>query len=254
MKRILSQIWKDLSHGKHIIDYVLILVAFVLPVLNIFKLVSTERIIWATLPILGLLAAKAVSNTWRETGEIRIHENWTGEVYEAFAKARKSIVVLTSWVIDAATLADKISTACEKTNKTLDVDIYMLDPGKPFGAQRYGEIHEAGKDQDWYQDPHCKDWYRTTFETAVKTFKHRLNKTKNVRLKFRMYATMPHVKICVIDDETFFFSWLPADEASTKNACFELSDKSADDDVRYAIGKLREHLKALSGQSTTFES
>ena len=244
MKKTLFRIWKDVSRGKNIIDYLLILAAIVLPLLNIFKVVSLERIIWATLPTLGLLVAKSVSNTWREAREVRIHENWTGEVYEAVAKARESIVILTSWVSDPVPLADKISTACGKTNKTIPVDIYMLDPDEPYGAQRYGEIHEPGRKHD----PSCAALYRSTFENAVKTFNQRLNRTKNVSLTFHTYATMPHVKISVIDNERFFFSWLPADGGSTMNACFELSAKSADEDVQYVIGKLRDHLKAVEGK------
>jgi hypothetical protein len=244
MKRTLSQIWKDLSHGKQIIDYALILVAFVLPVLKLLGLVSTEQVIWATLPALGLLIAKAVSNTWREAGDVRIHENWSGEVHEALAKAKESIVILTSWVVDAPTVADKISVACRRINRKLKVDIYMLDPRQPFGAQRYGEVYDSKNvtGAGWLSN------YRNHFETSRAQISNRL-KSANVDLKFHIYRTMPNVKICVVDKERFFFSWLPADDASTKNVCFELSKKSTNEDVQYAIDKVWEHLDALTMKS-----
>lgn len=243
MKKTLTRIWKDITHGKHIIDYVLILGAIALPVLNLLGLVTADRLILATLPILGLLIAKAVSQTWEKGNDIRIHENWTGEVYEAFATAKKSIVVLTSWVVDAPILADKIKKACGRMNKKLTVEIYMLDPDKPFGAQRYGEVYEPDK-------PHSTKWeskYRLNFEHSVDHFMNRLKTLSNVDLKIYKYGTLPTAKIFIVDDEKFFFGWLQTNWASTENVCIELSSKSRDEDVLYAIDRLRKHIAGLKG-------
>lgn len=241
MKKTLTRVWKDITRGKHIIDYVLILAAIVLPVLNLVGLLTSDRLVLAMLPILGLLIAKAVAQTWEKGNDIRIHENWTGEVYEAFTKAKKSIVVLTSWVVDATTIADKIKKASGKTNRKLTVEIYMLDPDKPFGAQRYWEVYRSIKPYS----TDCEIQYRSNFAQSVMHFRNRLGNVSNVDLKIYKYDTLPTAKVFIVDDEKFFFGWLQAKAASTENVCIELSARSRDEDVLYTIDRLKDHIEGL---------
>lgn len=245
--KIIRHILQDIRRGKHLADYFLITVAFVLPALNLFDLIPAERLLTAMLPVLGLLVFKAVASTWDESADVEIHENWSGQVYDAIASAKKSVVILTSWVVDATTVAERVGTACSNT-KRLKVDVFMLDPDHPFGPLRFGEVYQSGK-------PFNPDWetkYRYHFDHAVEQFKQRLGGEENVELTFLKYPTMPVVKICAIDDSKFFFGWLPAAKVSTKNVCVELSAKSADPGVLSLIEKLREHVATLRMASASF--
>lgn len=256
IKAFLSNIREDFSHGRNYLHYLLILAAILMPVLNLLRVVSDEWLFRVMLPTLSLLLASAVSNSRllrdlnvrREQPLVVIHEHWSGEIYEIVASARKSIVILTSWAIDSPTLGDKIHDACKRARDEINVDVFMLDPDRPFGAQRYGEVFESDSEpqnlEDWSQQ------YKARFESACKDFTRKLRKPPNARLKLYKYPLMPALKLYIIDDEKFFFSWLTADGGSTNNVCFELSSLSNDPNILYAKEKFRAHIEALREKST----
>jgi len=258
MKETIRRIWKDISHGRNIVNYVLICIAILLPALNLLGIASSEWIIRLCLPVLGILVANALSNGWllREIqlgvkhSPVRIHKRWTdGEIYTALAEAKKSVTIIGTWAVDSPTLGDYIRQACEREKNKITIDVYMLDPDKPYGKQRYIEVYSESAKRLNFE---CEEAYRTKFKDAADNFRIRLGNLENAHLTIYKYPTMPSIKLFIVDNEKFFFSWLSALEATTPNVCFELTVKGSNEESYRAIEKIRNHLQKLSSDSVVY--
>lgn len=256
MQDALRSIWADISSGKNIVAYLLIVAAIVLPALNIAGVVTTDWMLRLVLPTLGLLLAGNILNR-RLLAKIAdlppeisvgVHQSWgSGEVYRALAGARESVVIVTSWVIDSAVLGDHIRRAAANLKTDLSVDVYMLDPKGPLGALRYAEIFPETKTEE------LPSKYKLRFEEAVADFRTKFKTVSNVKVKFSSYASMPEIKLFVVDKKHYFFSWLVADGASTDNVCLHVSSENLSEDAQLVVAKLRDQLRVIQERSSAVE-
>jgi len=203
MKETIQRIWKDISHGKNIVNYLLISISILLPALNLLGIASPEWIIRLSLPVLGILVANALSNGWLlqeiqqgvKHSPVRMHKRWIdGEIHTALAHAKKSVTIISTWAVDSPTLGDYIRQACERAKNKITIDVYMLDPDKPYGKQRYIEVYS---DPDKSINANFEEIYRTKFRDAAENFRIRLGNLKSADLTIHKYRLMPTIKLLI---------------------------------------------------------
>jgi len=192
MKETIRRIWKDISHGKNILNYLLIGMSVLLPALNLLGIASEEWIIRLSLPVLGILVANTLSNGWSlqeiqqgvKDSPIRIHKRWTdGEVFKALAGAKKSVSIVSTWAVDSSTIGEHIRDACDRAKGKITINIYMLDPDKPCGKQRYVEVYY---DPSKSMNSDFEETYRMKFKDAAENFRIRLGNLNNADLAMEL--------------------------------------------------------------------
>jgi len=265
MRQQLRNVWEDLSHGKHLATYPLMLAAVALSVWRLgARLVAglrgtgdasfstTDWMLIVGLPLLALLLGNALGTrrlleglgATRAGHAVTVLENWhSGKIAEALGRSRKSVVILSSWLIEPANLGDSIRQAASKTPGQLTVDLFMLDPERPLGAERYGEIFPETPAGERARKYHLR------FEEGMADFLARVQRLPNVTPRFLAYPSMPEIKLYAVDDEHYFFSWLMADGHSTNNVCLYVSARNEAEEARWVVAKLRHQIEVLRQRS-----
>lgn len=254
--RVLRRFWEDIRRGKNIGLYTMVIVAIILTVLDLVGLAPRSWVARINLAMLGLLATAMLGNRDKVEQVLQklaqmprgllpgatIYEHWmVKEVYDVIRSAKESVVIVESWVGEAPTLSGCIKHASRHSSGRLKVDIYMLDPDKSFGAQRRAEVdgYSNGADMEWQKR------FQEKFEDAAATIQRHLSGVQNIDLTIYKYATMPEIKMYVVDDEEFIFSWFPVDGPSSDNVCFHLSASSPIRENLLAVDRLRNQLKGI---------
>lgn len=260
MRKILRLVWAEIRKGENIDQYLIILLAFLLAILNLFGITNVTWITSITLAVLGMLAIGTLVNrhiteqviarvselTANRESHVRAFSNWrVDEIREHLLSAKSSIVIIESWVAEAATLAGYIRDASQRTRNTLKVEIFMLDPEKPFGAQRRAEVEGivSGNDTIWKQK------YLNKFDESIDVMQRHLADAKNIDLKIYKYPTLPEMRLYVIDDADFVFGWFPFKSPSTENVCFYVSKYSKIKESLIAIESLQKQLNEIRSVS-----
>lgn len=272
--QLLYRIWDDVRRGDNIDLYATITVALGLVILNLIGFNQQTLIAPITLAVLGLLSIAILGNRYRVqellqkmsqmpaglASGVKIYEHWRAqEVHDILRSAKSAVVIIDSWIGEATTLAGCIRDASIKASGRLTVHIYVLDPVKPFGAQRRAEYEGVfdSVEKVW------RDRYEIKYQDSIEALQSHLSKLNNINLNIYTYTTMPEIRLYIVDDEEFVFSWFPVDSPSSDNVCFHLSENFANRENRSAIEKLRNHFlgvhKAsqkvdLSGKGTIEQS
>ena len=260
----LKRIWKDIRKGENIDLHITVAVAITLTVLNLVGLAPQALVGPITLTVLSLLAITSLGNRYRlehtleklklmplgPSPSLRTYSHWNvKEVYDVIRSAKESVVIVQTWVGEAATLSSHIREASHQTSKGLKVDIYMLDPDRPFGGQRIAEAngYQDGTEMVW------REKFREKFKDVPETLKRHLSGAQNVNLTIYKYATMPALRMYIMDDREFIFSWFPVNGPASQSVCFHLAANSAIGEDLLAVERLRSQLKGIHKVSQVIE-
>ena len=260
--RLLRQVWQDISRGKNIDLYLTVAAAIIISVLGLVNspLKSSAQDLTAsiTLAILGLLAIGTLSNRHRlervlsersPLPGVTGYEDWThSKVYEAIRSAKSSVVIVESWFGGVQELASHISKAAEKAATVVRVEVYMLSPTKLFGAQRLAEVDEAYE----RNSAQLQSQFRDAVEHSRTQLKRWLLDKPQIDLKIYTYDTLPEIRMYVIDDKEFLFSWFPLGRPSTQVACLHISESGASGVSVKIAEDLRDQLRRLRSRAEPF--
>ena len=184
------------------------------------------------------------------SSDIKVYTSWNEtKVQELIATARNSISIVDSWH-DEPTQTTRIIKLASTGSRQLKVDIYMADKEKPYGEQRLKEI---GEDElkAIAKSVGCEfeDLYGKLFDAAVAELQIYLRYDKDVELHLHKHSLMPGLRMVVVDDAIFVFSWFPVGSVSVKNVCFSVSRDTPSDRSQHAVRQLRSQLKQIIAHS-----
>ncbi len=250
-----QRIWNEVRRGENIDLYVTILIAIGLVSLNLTGFAQRPLMAPITLTVLGLLAIAILANRYRLDeslkqlsklsqnyySDITIYEHWrVPEVHNILRSAKKSIYIVDTWIGEAITLLGCIGDASRKSREKIIVNFYILSPEKPFGGQRFAEYEGQLEDTktSWQQK------YLKTYNWTITTLQKHSSEL-DIDMSIYKYINMPSIRLYIIDDEEFVFSWFPADSPSSENVCFHFSETSENKEIHYAAEKLRRHLQGI---------
>jgi hypothetical protein len=264
MKAFLKNAWQDIKDRKNIELYLTLAVALGLLAASIFGIQTTSAVmqlilVALTVLIYGMVSQKQFTDRTdknfgqlnmmlqnaRDSDRLRTYPHWrVREIQDILTYAKESIVVIDSWYGEAPALAGFVRDGKSHRDTTLDVKIYMLDPDKPFGAQRYSEFSGIPATNSV-----CNEQFRLKFNDSISTARRHLEPMADVRLAFYKYSTMPEIRMFIVDDMEFIFGWFPVDGPSAENVCFHVSETDAEEAKR-TIQMLRKHYQGLQKVST----
>jgi hypothetical protein len=221
----------------------------------IFALVQTIALAYGILAILNFLAysmhkdhelrqrlESRLDTLGQEMSSVTIFSSWNDAGVRALiSSATTSIVIVDTWYDEATELANLITKAMPHVNGQLRVDVYMLSESLPFGGQRKKEIADTGSSGAAYAQ---------SFGEAVAALNGNVGKLPNVKLSLYKYDTMPGVRLIVIDDQKFVFSWFPLGAYSVNNVCVFVSTDSVSKGDIDAIKCLRRQLERIHAATT----
>jgi hypothetical protein len=197
------------------------------------------------------------------SGDVRIYTSWNEqEVENLIASARDRLVIVDSWFDEAVPLAHLVSRAKRHAGQ-LKVDVYMADKDGDYGARR---LQEIGIERLKYFEPQIvermekgdinayKDAYAALFDAAVASLGIYFN-DPDVDLTIYKHSLMPGLRLTVVDELKFIFSWFPLGSVSVKNVCFLLAADSISRRVRDAAEQLRGQLDQIrdANNSTQYD-
>ena len=178
---------------------------------------------------------------------IRVFKTWHDQwIFDQISSARKSIVIVDSCFDEPTMLSILVDRALEHGVERLDVSIYMLDPDEPFGAQRLLEIGGRWGGLDAAE---LGAKYKEMFQVCVDSIRTNLSNFLTVKLKIYKFTTMPAMRLFIVDDIKFIFSWFPANAVAPANVCFFLSAGSplgADCEAVQCLQKQLEEIQNVS--------
>src|SRR5262245_2993045 len=173
---------------------------------------------------------------------VKIYKHWQAkEVQAIIASAKESITIVDSWYAEAPSLGGLIENQIGRESRKLKVTVYMLAPELPFGAQRRAEFDGQfdGQSSDWGEK------YRSKLTDATESLERHIKDIKGAELNIFHYRIMPALRLFVIDDKEYIFSWFPMNSPSADIACVHLSLHSASENTIRAIEKLRFQLNEI---------
>jgi hypothetical protein len=188
------------------------------------------------------------------TGGIKIYSSWNEQaVQNLITSATTSIVIIDTWFDEAVPLAYLIDQA-KKHAGQLSVDIYMADKAEPYGSQRLREIGEdrIKRIHREYNESLPKS-YERLYDIAVTSLQIYVN-DKDVDLTIHAHRLMPGIRLIIIDDLKFIFSWFPLGSVSVKNVCFCVEADSVSDRDQKAVEHLRSQRNAIKAHSSVIFS
>lgn len=272
---LLGHLWSDIRSLKNLINFVTIAFICVIFALKVSQReISTAFTLSLLTGAVGLLLMKAISNEWLLKGALNktvrpMYKDWLcPEVENLLGSASKSITIVQSYVPDSPFLAKTIADAVNRLGASgqLEINIYMLDPDRMWGAARLHELELSGlsakADNEDLDDNEKKRFdellkfdlptinekcqkFHGEFESARDTLTQNLAMYPKAKVRFFAYPTAPAIKIYAIDDNEFLFGWLGLDGRSTHCPCFHVSERSESLDMLNAVQRLKLHLKVL---------
>lgn len=141
----------------------------------------------------------------------KLLESWhASKVKNTASQVGDSIKFLDSYfpADDAVWLANALQL--KNRTETLHITIAMCSPAAKFGAQRVAE-HSRGR-------PDFAD-YERRFSDCVQGLQQHLGTLPKVKLDIYEYLTMPQLRLCIIDDQHYFWSTFPAHTINPHNVC-----------------------------------
>ena len=244
----LERILKNIKRGENIELYALIVSAIPLALLSWFGMFMAEHMI----PIcMGVFAIALLGIRYRldslSPPAPRVYENWgVWEISALLRQARSSITVIDSWLCEATEIARSIREAADAAKSSIEVNLFFIDPDKPYGGQRIAEMEQNPSE---ISEKGAKGKFRGQFESSMERLRQHLKSADNVDLHIFLYSTMPSLRLYVIDNQEFVFCWFPLGKSSSDAACFHLSARSSDKNIYLAIKEIRDEIKAIRDMS-----
>lgn len=261
IKQSLWHIWQDLRERRNLEMYFFLVVTFAMFVASLLGVSNQQWFFTLVLSSLLLLMwqmteyRRFIERTDRNfeivhdvlrkelQKPIRIYNHWrVKEVCDLIASAKESIVIIDSWFGESPALAGCIKNSAQPL-PLLKIDVYMLDPEKPFGAQRHAEW--AGQVRATERSP---DDFRAKFNDSIQTFRAHFSGMPTVSYSFYKYPTLPEIRMYIIDNKHFIFSWFPVYSPSAENICFHVTEQ--DDLTSEVVKALRKHYEYLHSISS----
>lgn len=281
--KIFQQIWDDIKGGKNIANYAVIIVAFTLAVLKFFEFSSSKYIISLAYTVIFLLAIAILSNSSKLDNlinkvdllsqkhkldfrtyeyqleeslkridllfqayilDFKIYEKWTdSEIHNLLKSAKKSIIIIDSWFDDASILSALRNCEINSDSKLL-LEVYMADPDQlhPHGFYRYLQIYghksSPNSDREKFAD------YKAKFNNCLRNLSAHVDKLPYINLEVRKYSIQPVIRLFMIDQKEFLFTWFPPHRPSAGNAYFHITKKDSNSDLtKENQGKVIKNLK-----------
>ena len=195
---------------------------------------------------------EALHSAWA-TGEplrIRVCDDWYDHGVQRFmSSAQSSIDIVDSYYDEANALANYVAKALSRTEK-LQVNLYMLDPAKPFGRQRLIEKQDhlaREKNEVGALD----QAYKEMFERCCRDVREKFSETRRIKesgtvLKIYCYPTMPCLRMFVVDRSHFVVGWFPLNETNPNYPCIIVSKTSPSEADRRLVERLSHQLDKIS--------
>ena len=216
----------------------------------------TDGVAMATLLVLNVLAwalhrdraARStllhnISLLLSRSSAVRVFDSWQNpEVLEVIKSAHHSIVFVDSWFDEWSSFPPLIRYAAA-SNK-LDVTLYQLDSSKQFGAQRLVESRGEAE----VRDNHLTE-FQELMTHGFAELKRSCKDIPNATVNARTYCLLPSIRLIVVDDAKFLFSWFPLGATSQNNSCVLLSVGSQYPADLSTVEHLRRQLKYISHHS-----
>jgi serine/threonine protein kinase/GNAT superfamily N-acetyltransferase len=185
-----------------------------------------------------------------EPMQIKVCDDWhDDEVKRLMSSAQSSIDIVDSYYDEANDLANYVKNALRWTQR-LQVNLYMLDPTKPFGGQRLIEILDReAREQNKLGalDKAYKKW----FEHCCRDVRAKFSETERIKesgtvLKLYCYSTMPCLRMFVVDRSHFVVGWFPLNETNPNYPCIIVSKLSPSEADRGFVERLSRQLDKIS--------
>jgi hypothetical protein len=189
--------------------------------------------------------ASKVDSLKEGTGVVSIFSSWNDSGVKALiSSATESLVIVDTWYDEATELARLIADAKAHAPGDLKVDVYMLSEASPFGEQRKREI-AGGRPID-----SSGAAYAQSFGEGVAALRGNVGAVPGVRLALYRYTTMPGLRLTVVDERKYVFSWFPFGTYSVNNVCLMISTDAVSRVGLEAITCLRRQLKGIKSTAT----
>ena len=185
---------------------------------------------------------------------IQTFERWDAETIRSIIKqARHSIEIVDSHFDEAPALSALVHQAFSDGATRLDISVYMLDPGVPFGALRFLEKEKNRQGKTAHQ---FRDQYRRAFLEDCKRINEaflEFEEEGKIGLKIYAYPTMPTIRLIIVDELEYVFGWFPLHALNPAHPCCVLSAPCVTDADRCLLASLRRQFAEIKADSREFE-
>lgn len=191
--------------------------------------------------------------------DIHVYTSWNeSKVQDIIASAQRSILIIDSWFDEAPYFTHLIEKAKQHVGAQIEVTVCMADKeGDNFGAQRLKEIGQVRLHEIFNRVYHkvanmgtSNDMFRRVYEQyfddSVSALLLYLGDPK-VKLRVFAHRLMPGIRMTVVDDTIYLFSWFPIGSVSAKNVCFCVSTNSVSTRSQLTAKVLRTQIDAIMG-------
>lgn len=187
-------------------------------------------------------ARKEIQSVSATSSSIRVYPDWGAHrISDTLSSVSETIAIVDSWYGESQYLAGCIKASKSRKDR-LEIKVYMLDPDGPYGAQRYSEwagvVNATEEMQVTYREK-----FRGKFNDTITTLRRHTLGIAGIELSFFRYATMPKLRLFIVDDKEFLFGWFPLLEPSYNNVCFHVS--STDSPLEPVVSSLRDYYNAV---------
>jgi hypothetical protein len=215
---------------------------------------DSQELIKQVLSVLCLMTFVILVDQWRRVqqltklGElaknasaVRLFQTWD-EADALLASAKETITILDTYYGESTHLAPLVKRALDAGARRLELNVYMLDPDRDYGAERLWEMSEANRSKSTEE---LRDEYRQSFQVSVSEIQRQLSAIPNVTVNVYTYPTMPEERQIIIDDSAFVVGWFPMSASNPAYSCIFVPAESFAPQDRAAVRRFREHLRAV---------
>jgi len=185
---------------------------------------------------------------------IQSYGSWQDDaVSEMIVAAAQKLVFVDTW-FDEGTYFWKLIRQRKQRfpGEKLQMDLYLLK-NDVFGGQRLGEIRDLPLVARRAHAGALEENYKTAFEHGINEARDYL-RDDTIELRLFGYDLMPGLRLMIIDDENYIFSWFPVGGMSVGNVCFCLSAASTSESDKLAIESVKGHIAAIQRNSSPIET
>jgi LmbE family N-acetylglucosaminyl deacetylase len=185
---------------------------------------------------------------------IRAFTTWHHpDIADLIGRARRSIDIVDTYYDEATTLVPLVAEAVRNGAETLRVTIYMLDPRRPFGAQRLLEKATSSVKKA-KSSSGLKPAFRALFRKHCEELRDAFEENsdmRNARIRLRLYAypTMPGLRLIAVDETDYIVGWFPLHDTNPNFCCLLLSKTVASLADLDVIAKIEGQLHEIQRES-----
>ncbi len=171
---------------------------------------------------------KKDDSAWPSYSGIQICKDWEPS-WSAIEKAQESILIIDSFFANEhGRLHPALAKNAARRTKLLRVSVYMTSSEREFGAQRMRELDSSGKlklnasfAERITQDEFRR--YKEKFRGLTGPIR-RSGDGLNAKVALFEYFCMPSIRIILVDEVHFFWSWFPLGAQNPGHVCLYLHD------------------------------